>query len=86
MSRAITKELLRELGDWRVDKEARELIAAGRVSEVRYDPPILTGKVGTLTSSLKLGDGPLGIENQCPCRQSRAQGKICAHVVALVYA
>ena len=87
----ITKELLQELGDWRVDKEGRQLAEAGRVADLQYNPPILSGQVRTaggtaVAARLKLGNGPLDTENQCSCRQARVEGIICAHVVALVYA
>lgn len=82
----ITKELLRELGDWRVDKEGRQLAEAGRVQNLNYSGALLSGTVGTVNARLKLGAGPLDIENQCSCRQARVDGIICAHVVALVYA
>ena len=88
---AITKELLRELGDWRADKEGRQLAESGRVSDLQFIPPVLSGQVrtaggATILARLKLGAGQFGIENQCSCRQARVDGIICAHVVALVYA
>jgi superfamily II DNA or RNA helicase len=88
---AITKELLRELGDWRADKEGRQLAESGRVADLQFTPPILSGQVrtaggATIAARLKLGAGQFGIENQCSCRQARVDGIICAHVVALVYA
>jgi superfamily II DNA or RNA helicase len=82
----ITKELLRELGDWRVDKEGRQLAEAGRVQNLSYTGALLSGTVGNVNARLKLGTGLLGIENLCSCRQARVDGIICAHVVALVYA
>jgi superfamily II DNA or RNA helicase len=82
----ITKELLRELGDWRVDKEGRQLAAAGRVQNLNYANAVLSGTVGTVNTRLRLAGGLFGIENQCSCRQARVDGIICAHVVALVYA
>ena len=84
--RTITKELLRELGDWRVDKEGRQLAEAGHVQNLTYIDAILSGTVGSVNARLKLAGGPFGIENQCSCRQARVDGIICAHVVALVYA
>ncbi len=91
MPTAITRELLRELGDWRADKEGRQLAESGRVTDLQFAPPILSGQVRTaggaaLNARLKLGPGQFGIENLCPCRQARVDGIICAHVVALVYA
>jgi superfamily II DNA or RNA helicase len=82
----ITKELLRELGDWRVDKEGRQLAEAGRVQNLSYTGGLLSGTVGNVNARLKLGTGVFDVENQCSCRQARVDGIICAHVVALVYA
>ena len=87
----ITRELLRELGDWRVDKEGRQLAEGGRVTDLQYDPPLLFGQVrssgGALVAArLKIGKGALDTENRCSCRQARVEGIICAHGVALVYA
>ena len=82
----ITKELLRELGDWRVDKEGRHLAEAGRVQDLNYTGAVLSGTVGNVKARLKLAGSAIGIENQCSCRQARVDGIICAHVVALVYA
>jgi superfamily II DNA or RNA helicase len=87
----ITKELLRELGDWRVDKEGRQLAESGRVTDLQYDPPMLSGQVrtvggATVAARLKVGKSALDTENRCSCRQARVDGIICAHVVALVYA
>ena len=77
----ITKELLQELGDWRVDKEGRQLAEAGRVADLQYNPPILSGQVRTaggtaVAARLKLGNGPLDTENQCSCRQARVEGTL----------
>jgi superfamily II DNA or RNA helicase len=82
----ITKELLRELGDWRVDKEGRQLAEAGRVQNLSYTGGLLSGTVGNINARLKLGKDKFDIENQCGCRQARVDGIICPHVVALVYA
>jgi superfamily II DNA or RNA helicase len=87
----ITKELLRELGGWRVDKEGRALAESGRVSSIQFTPPILEGEVRssggtTVRARLKFGTGRFEVDNLCSCRQAREQGMMCAHVVALVYA
>src|SRR5438874_818346 len=43
----ITKELLRELGDWRAEKEGRTLAANGNVLQWEYQAPFLSGTVRT---------------------------------------
>lgn len=87
----ISKELLRELGDWRTEKEGRTLAAAGAVVEWEYQEPFLAGTVrgpgGTLVKArLKLGAKAVEVQNLCACRQARVEGTICAHVMALVFA
>ena len=87
----ITKELLRELGDWRTEKEGRALAAAGAVLTWDYQPPFLQGTVrssgGTVVNArIKLGQSAVEVENLCACRQARVEGTICAHVLALVFA
>jgi superfamily II DNA or RNA helicase len=87
----ITPELLRELGDWRTEKEGRALAATGAVQDWKWEPPFLTGTVRstggtTVHARLKLGARATEVENLCACRQARVEGTICAHVLALIYA
>ena len=87
----ISKDLLRELGDWRMEKEGRALAEAGAVLTWEYQPPFLQGTVRTsggttVSARLKLGQHAVEVENLCPCRQARDEGTICAHVMALVFA
>jgi len=87
----ITKELLRELGDWRAEKEGRALAANGSVLQWEYQPPFLSGTVrtgggATINARIKLGTRATEVENLCVCQQARDKGRICAHVLALVYA
>ena len=82
---------MRELGDWRTEKEARALAAAGAVSHWEYEPPFLSGVVHasggtTVNARIKLGERATEVENLCSCRQARVEGTICAHVLALVFA
>ncbi len=87
----ISKELLRELGDWRAEKEGRSLAAAGAVLNWTWEPPFLSGAVrtsggATIKARLKLGERATEVENLCACRPARVDGAICAHVLALVFA
>ena len=87
----ISKELLRELGDWRTEKEGRSLAAAGAVLNWKWEPPFLSGSVRTsggaiINARLKLGERATEVENLCVCRPARVEGTICAHVLALVFA
>src|SRR4051794_3883569 len=66
-------------------KKARDLIQAGRVTEPRYEPPLLTGFVRegkNYRSGLRIKSA-VDVENLCTCWESRSSGKICAHSVAV---
>ena len=82
----ITERFLSDAGGWQALKEARALHAMGRVLEVRYDPPLLEGRVregeGELKSGLRILSASK-VENLCTCRVSRRDGMICAHSLAL---
>ena len=67
-------------------KPARELLKGGRVSEAKYEPPLLTGYVREGTKNYRSGlriKSALDVENLCSCWESRSAGKICAHSVAV---
>lgn len=87
----ITPALLRELGDWRAEKEGRTLAATGHVLHWQYDPPLLHGTVrtsggSTVQARIKLGARAVDVQNLCSCWQARTDGTICAHVMALIFA
>ena len=67
-------------------KPARELLKSGRVSEAKYEPPLLSGYVRegakNYRSGLRIKSG-IDVENICSCWESRSAGKICAHAVAV---
>ncbi len=82
----ITEKFLVSIGGWPAMKQARAMHAAGRVSDVEYAPPNLRGRINDggkeFVSTLRLRNA-IDIENLCPCRESRARGLICAHVMAV---
>jgi hypothetical protein len=41
----ITEKLLLNVGGWQAMKPARELLKGGRISEAKYEPPLLSGYV-----------------------------------------
>ncbi|MEM6884962.1 MAG: SNF2-related protein [Verrucomicrobiota bacterium] len=86
-SLVIDRKFLMEIGGWRAMKEAEALVQAGKVESVEWNPPMLTGKVLTGTSSvnarLHVGSRLSEVENMCSCRQAREYGTICCHVIAL---
>ena len=67
-------------------KPARELLKSGRVSEPKYEPPLLSGYVREGAKNYRSGlriKSAIDVENICSCWQSRSAGKICAHSVAV---
>ena len=67
-------------------KPARELLKSGRVSEAKYEPPLLSGYVREGAKNYRSGlriKSAIDIENLCSCWESRSAGKICAHSVAV---
>src|SRR5687767_145017 len=67
-------------------KPARELLKSGRVSEPKYEPPLLSGYVREGAKNYRSGlriKSAVDVENLCSCWESRSAGKICAHSVAV---
>ncbi|MEY2561245.1 MAG: hypothetical protein QOG51_1660, partial [Verrucomicrobiota bacterium] len=82
----ITEKLLLNAGGWQAMKPARELLKGGRVSEAKYEPPLLSGYVREGAKNYRSGlriKSAVDVENLCSCWESRSAGKICAHSVAV---
>ena len=82
----ITEKLLLNAGGWQAIKPARELLKSGRVSEAKYEPPLLSGYVREGAKNYRSGlriKSAVDVENICSCWESRSAGKICAHSVAV---
>jgi len=82
----LTPGLLAELAGWEAVKQARSLLAGGRVVASSWQAPLLKGSVregaATFLAGLVIrnsGDA----DNLCSCRDSRQRGIICAHSVAV---
>ncbi len=77
------------LSDWAgkaVFQKGMTLFEKGKVDKVEYDHPFVTGQlaIGVRGMRSKFEVLPDGfVENHCPCRDNREEGKICAHLVAL---
>lgn len=82
----LTEVLLAKIAGWEVVKQARTVLAAGRVLSSAWTPPLLKGVVQEGTSfyraSLVIKD-VVHVENLCTCRQAREWGTICVHGVAV---
>src|SRR2546423_13399340 len=67
-------------------KPARELLKSGRVSEAKYEPPLLSGYVREGAKNYRSGlriKSAIDVENLCSCWESRSAGKSFAHWVAV---
>src|SRR4051812_50189917 len=62
-------------------KPARELLKAGRVSEAKYEPPLLSGYVREGMKNYRSGlriKSAIDVENLCSCWESLSAGENCA--------
>ena len=86
MSVELTESYLAKIGGWEAMKQARALLAQGKVLSSNYTPPLLKGVVQEGTTSYRAGlvlKSGIDLENICSCRASRDWGTICAHSVAV---
>src|ERR1043166_306458 len=82
----LTEAFFMKSAGWEAVKNARALLASGKVLSSNWTPPLLKGVVQEGTSSYRAGlviKGPVDVDNLCTCRASREAGIICAHSVAL---
>jgi superfamily II DNA or RNA helicase len=82
----VTEKLLINAGGWHAMKPARAMLRVGRVSEAKYEPPLLSGYVREGAKNFRSGlriKSPVDVENLCTCWESRSSGKICAHSIAV---
>ena len=82
----VTEKLLSTAAGWQAMKAARDLLKAGRVTEARYEPPLLAGYVREGAKNYRSGlriKNAIDVENLCSCWEARSAGKICAHSVAV---
>jgi superfamily II DNA or RNA helicase len=82
----LTDAFFMKAAGWEAVKNARALLAGGKVISSNWTPPLLKGVVQEGTSSYRAGlviKGPVDIDNLCTCRASREAGIICAHSVAV---
>jgi hypothetical protein len=77
--------VLAKLAGWEVVKQARALVAAGRVLSSEWQPPNLRGVVQEGSTTYRAGlviRSDSDADNLCTCRDARQRGLICAHSVA----
>src|SRR5688572_18414493 len=82
----LNEKLLVDAAGWDAMKEARGLLAAGRVLEAKYEPPNLLGRVRggevEYRSGLRI-QSRTDIENLCTCADSRRRSIVCGHSIAV---
>jgi len=81
-----TQKILENWAGRQTFKDGMTLFERGKVEKVAFDPPFVTGQLSIGVRGMRskfevLPDGL--VENHCPCRENREEGKICAHLVAL---
>jgi superfamily II DNA or RNA helicase len=81
-----TQKILEDWAGRATFLEGKALFEKGKVEKVVFDPPFVTGQLSIGIRGMRskfevLKDGL--VENHCPCRENREDGKICAHLVAL---
>ena len=75
-----------KLAGWEAVKQARALLASGRVLSSEWQPPTLRGVVQEGATTYRAGlviRNASDADNLCTCRDSRQRGMICAHSVAV---
>src|SRR5580658_7864865 len=81
----LTDILLAKLAGWEVVKQARALVASGRVLSSEWQPPNLRGTVQEGSATYRAGlviRSASDADNLCTCRDARQRGLICVHSVA----
>src|SRR4051812_6845528 len=82
----LTEAFLAKIAGWEAIKNARALVAGGKVLSSNWTPPLLKGVVSEGSTSYRAGlviKDTVNIDNLCSCRASRSSGMICAHSVAV---
>jgi len=81
-----TQKILEDWAGRQTFRDGMTLFERGKVDKVSFDPPFVTGQLSIgvrgMRSKFEVLSSGL-VENHCPCRENREEGKICAHLVAL---
>ncbi len=83
---SINEKLLARSAGWEAMKRARQYLASGAVLEAAWRDSKALGKIQAGGQIYQAGlhfESELDIDNQCPCRDSRQSGLLCAHSVAV---
>ncbi len=82
----LSTDLFVKLAGWEVLKEAKGILAMGRVLSSNWTCPVLRGVVQEGNISYRAGlviKSTVDVENLCSCRTSRQWGTICAHSIGV---
>jgi SNF2 family DNA or RNA helicase len=82
----ITEQFLAKIAGWDVLKQARSVVAGGRVLSSNWSSPVLKGVVQEGTTSYRAGlviRDSINIDNLCTCRTAKAWGAMCVHSIAV---
>ena len=86
MSFEITERWLMDAGGWQAMKAARAAWQAGSVLSVEFDGNRLRGQIRAAGRTLAAGlviKSRTDVSNLCSCPQSRRDGALCEHSLAL---
>ena len=82
----LNEQFLAKIAGWDVIKQARAVLAGGRVLSSNWTPPVLKGVVQEGTTSYRAGlviKDAINIDNLCSCRTAKSWGAMCVHSVAV---
>ncbi|MGI9243429.1 MAG: SNF2-related protein, partial [Verrucomicrobiales bacterium] len=83
---ALTEDDLIDMAGWPVLKRARALLAAGSVLSANHEGNLLKGTVAQGKKEYSCGlliHSKIDTDNLCTCLESKRDGQICAHTVAV---
>jgi len=85
----LTEDDLIDMAGWPVLKRARAILASGAVQSAKHEGNLLKGMVARGKKELSCGlhiHSKTDTDNLCTCLESKRDGQICAHTVAVALA
>src|SRR5688500_14980325 len=82
----LNEAFLAKIAGWEVLKQARSVLAGGRVLSSNWTTPVLKGVVQEGQTSYRCGlviKDTIDIENLCTCRTAKAWGAMCVHSISV---
>lgn len=86
MAVELNEQFLAKIAGWEVLKQARAVLAGGRVISSNWTEPVLKGVVQEGQTSYRCGlviKDAIDIENLCTCRTAKSWGAMCVHSIAI---